>query len=472
LGRLERESGTRAASYTLDALAEGADPEVVFGLLRNVVARGFDGEEFRHSAARALERLSNRKVAIDDDFIALLESWLDEPFKGKHPEQHEEEREEEEDLIGKGTTDAKPADEEDAVHRSLLWGYGGVSIVPGGEYPIIEALVHLRLLRNEQDDALAFLTAFLDREKSLKIWEELARFLPYLWPAEPGARTAFFHRLFAQVPELTGTRLAAHFLADAVHHDPDLVDCHLDAWKNARSRQARQTYGEIVGLVALTRPELTWGQSRLEDIITRDVDAAARAGVALSAANAFATRPDRMKAAQLLVRSLEVGGKGVWQAAFDVFRMVDELTPDHETIELLKGLADKLTEAPQLDATFVVDRLATLLPHQAPLVGRLALGLVEKWKDELGDVRTATAFVTPQLADLAITLHRLGPETRDIGTAMFEHLIETDAYEARQLLDEIDNRFRENAAAPRRPRLKRRSEVLGRRPRAGGARIG
>lgn len=461
LARLDKDNGTRAAAYTLEALAENADPPIVLGLLRDVVARGFDGEEFRQSAARALEHLSNRKATIDNEFITLLEGWLQFPVQIGSPENDEEDAA---DAIDLGKRNVASADTEAAPHRSLLWGPGGVSTLPGGEYPVAEAIVQIRLIRNEPDQALALLATYLNREKNPKIWEELSRFLPYLWPVEAEARREFVDRLFAEVPNLIGTAYAAQFLARAPHYDPDLVDRHLDAWKTAPSLVARQTYGEIVALIALTRPELDWAQRRLDEITAAD-NAVTRAGATLTAANFFATGPDRTKAAHLLVRLLAGGGKGVWEAAFDVFRMVDRLTPDEGTIELLKAIADNIGEAPQLDATFVVDRLATLLPHQAALVGQLAHSLVEKWKAELGDIRTATAMATSQLANLAITLHRLGPQTREMGTVLFEQLIETDAYEARQMLDEIDNRFRERAPVATR-RLRRRSEVTTRSRRA------
>jgi len=114
----------------------------------------------------------------------------------------------------------------------------------------------------------------------------------------------------------------------------------------------------------------------------------------------------------------------------------------------------------------VVERLETLLPHEAPLVAKIAQRLVAAWRDERGDIRTGTATIAPQLVDLAITLHRLGPTTRDAGTRLFEDLLRIDAYQARQTLDEIDNRFRE-VPRPIRPRLPRRSS----RPQQRGGRI-
>jgi len=81
---------------------------------------------------------------------------------------------------------------------------------------------------------------------------------------------------------------------------------------------------------------------------------------------------------------------------------------------------------------------------------------VDKWQEELGDIRTGTAATAPQLVNLAVTLHRLGPTTREVGTRLFEQLLDIDAYTARGTLDEINNRFREERAI-RRPSLPRRA---------------
>ena len=136
----------------------------------------------------------------------------------------------------------------------------------------------------------------------------------------------------------------------------------------------------------------------------------------------------------------------------------DELMPDSPTVSLLTGIADQIGTAPGLDATLLVERLGTLLPHEAELVGRVAEGLIGAWRTEIGDVRTGTAAAAPQLVDLAVTLHRLGPETQEIGTVLFGRLIEVDAWEARKTMDAIDNRFLDEVP-PRRRRLARRSRA-------------
>ena len=81
---------------------------------------------------------------------------------------------------------------------------------------------------------------------------------------------------------------------------------------------------------------------------------------------------------------------------------------------------------------------------------------VANWREGLGSMSTATFLAGSELVDLAITLHRLGPETRDDGTRILEDLLFIDAWEARQTLDEIDSRFKPERA-PARARLARRS---------------
>jgi hypothetical protein len=125
----------------------------------------------------------------------------------------------------------------------------------------------------------------------------------------------------------------------------------------------------------------------------------ARTGAGQSAVHIFADGDQRGAAAALLVRLLAFGEPGVWRAVFDIFRIVDKLTPDEGTIALLQAIAERLDQAPRLDATFVVERLSSLLPHHAVLVGTLAQQLADKWRAELGDIQTATAMATSQLVD-------------------------------------------------------------------------
>ena len=180
-----------------------------------------------------------------------------------------------------------------------------------------------------------------------------------------------------------------------------------------------------------------------------------------AAANAWADTDARSasSSSKLLQQLIPVATPRMWHAILDLFRLVDEIEPDDNWIPLLSILADNLKAAHSRESTFIVDRLQTLLPHQAILVGKIAMALVESWRNDLGDIQTGTAAVAPDFVDIAVTLHRLGPETRDLGTSLFEELLEVNAYSARATLDQIDNRFRSpGQAQPRRLARRRRKQ--------------
>ena len=60
----------RAAGYALDAMADDApnDGRVIEALL-DLHTRGFRVEEFRESAAHAIEKIASRKTDIGDEVI-------------------------------------------------------------------------------------------------------------------------------------------------------------------------------------------------------------------------------------------------------------------------------------------------------------------------------------------------------------------------------------------------------------------
>ncbi len=458
---VEPESGTRAAGYALESMSEEGAPDEVLKVLLDLAERGFDGEEFRISVGRAVSKLVGRGIAVGDDIVALLDGWLANPLTIKMA--IEDSDSDPEMFTVLGTDDAEPKDQNDNVHVSLLWGMGAFSVVPGGDYPVLEALIRIRLAREEFDQLDRTLRDYLERSKDPQSWSHVLRFLPALHPTEPIRRAAILESILSEIPDLIESKEAAYLLANAYSWSPNFPNSQLDRWRDSGSRTVRQAYGEIVAVASLMRPDLVWAQTRLQDLIENHELADARAGAALTAANLWSDAHRRSSGNGLLTRLLHDSNAGVWVSAFEVFRLVDELRPDAATVTLLTIIAERINDAPRLDATFVVERLATLLPHHASLVGRVAEGLITVWKKELGDIRTRTAIAAPQLVDLAVTLHRLGSETREIGTRLFEQLIEIDAWEARQTLDQIDNRFQ--VKAPRRPRLARRNRASHRKER-------
>jgi hypothetical protein len=438
-------------------------------IARNVLARGFDGDELRYSTSRALDRLARRGAPVADGLLAWLERWLRDPL----PQDIQDESSAVGDLDDGGDAgEPAPADEEHGAateqagfERSSIWGHGELGDgYPGGSLPIADALVSIRLARGEADQATATLSRFLEREKGIRQWEVLSRHLLKLGGVAGGPGETLIGAVLSEVPGVVGSRRFAQFLADAQRAHHDLVEHHLDVWRNDGGVVARQAYGELVALDALLRPERDDSRRRFDNLMEGRGPSDAQVGAALTAAHLLAEEPDRrVEASRALVALLALPNPVIWSAAFEFFRLADRLVPDEGTVAFLRAVAEGLHRSGNIDPTFVVDGLATMLPHEASLVGEIALTLTEKWSAELADVRTATAKATLSLVDLAVTLHRLGPETRDVGLKIFEQLIDVDAYEARQTLNEIDGRFLETPSRPRRPRLRRRSQVLPRR---------
>lgn len=451
--------GTRAAAYAIDAMAESAPPELIIDLIKSTDARSFQGEEFRGSAARAIERLIRREFHVDDATLGLLTAWL----SSRNTDEQTTEADDDDDLTKPSEPDS-PDDKEIKRDDSVLWGMGGLSILPGGNYPIIEALIRILLQRKDPDRIVDLLDEHLKRGDDKRVWNALFRWFAYVRPTDPHKLANLISNLFKSYPNLSKTREAAMMLAHALWTMPDLVGAVMGDWRTADAPRVQQAYGELVALAALVRPELNWPKAMLSNIMSNGGEDA-RVGVAYAATNVWADNGARSAAAEaskLLQQLMPTATPKIWHAVLDLFRVMDEIRPDDNWVPLLTVLADQIRVVGRQDAVFLVERLQTLLPHQASLIGKIAIGLVENWRIDLADLRTGTSSVAPDLVDIAVTLHRLGPDTREIGTTLFEELLEANAYSARATLDQIDNRFRSSAASqvrrlPRRTRRTRRA---------------
>lgn len=442
----------RAASYALDAMADDApnDSRVIEAFL-DLHARGFQAEEFKDSAARAIEKIASRKADISDEVTGILVEWL------SCPPAPEEKGIENEDI--KLTSSSK---DEDLRNGSILWGHGNTSFLPGGNFNTLSALASILLSRKEagRDRYLAILNDHLSRERNPNIWKALLYRLTNVGDSTPQGVSAFLRKLFERFPEILATQDAVFFLAHAQRWDDQLVFDLISNWSKSDQAFLNRAYGELVGLIATVKDKVSWECAR-DEIIASGTDNM-KIGLAHAAVNMWTDEKLRMSASETLLALLKGASKDLVAAVMDVFRVIDELTPDVSTVELLRALADADTDMSAAPSHFVVERLQALLPHEAELIAAVAEKLVAAWRGELGDMRTGTAAASPQLTDLALTLHRLGGTSRQSGVALFEAMIEIDAYGARETLAEIDGRFGLHQATARQ-RLARRRKSRGRR---------
>lgn len=442
LGRLTPENGTRAAGNVLEALAEEADPNLVLRLLNDLLRRGFDSEGFREAACRAIGRLTeDRKVEPDDWLVDLVAGWLTNPMVEASPAAE-----------GEPDDDELTAEDVQSNHNvvgdSVLWGGGTMLFVPGGEFPVVECLIQLRLHRREYDLLHRALNGFLDRCKDMELWRHLLRYFSDPPPEGVEATQRLLKRVLEEMPELVSAESATVAMAGAAFRwAPEFADAELDRWRNAEGHGPRQAYGEVVALAATSTPPPDWADARLAEIVRDRALVDARAGATLTAVNRWVDGRSRVRMASVLLDLLASEEEGVWRAVFDLFRVVDRLAPETETIQVLDAMCARLGTMPRVDVSFLVERLGTLLPHEAALVGRLALRIVKAQPE-------VTGLAAANLVDLAVTLHRLGGETRAMGTELFESLLDKGVPEARTTLEEIDRR--REATRLQRPRVRRR----------------
>ncbi|GAB2183445.1 phosphorylase family protein [Roseibium sp. LAB1] len=458
LSKLTPETGSRAAGYALDTMAEQADPNLIVKTLADLDDQGFGGEEFRGNAARAIERLIRRDIAIDDVTLDRLMSWLAPPTQVEP-----EEPDEDEDLLAEVISDVGGRDKSERV-ESILWGMGGGSTLPQGNYPILESIVRVLLARRDPERALAILSKHLEMDEDERVWSALIRFFRYLVPKDTAQLSAFLTKLYEKYPNLVHTRETAISFAYLHWNIPDFIHQMMENWKAMSQPRMQQAFGEITTLVWLMQPKLTWTDPLIEYIVTAAPEQA-RTGAAYACINVWSDIGKTNLPADLLIRIIALHEEEPWGVVMDIFRLVDEIEPTPDWSRLLEVIADEIPRQKTVYPTFVVERLQTLLPHKAGLVARLALALTEKWKAELADMATDTASAAPELVDLAITLHRLSPDTRDEGIKLFEQLLYLNAYTARDTLNQIDNRFPGRGSVPARRRLPRRSRKSDRKAR-------
>jgi nucleoside phosphorylase len=455
--RFPPEAGTRAAGYAIDAMAESAAPEPILTLIKELEERGFGGEEYRGDVARAVEKLLNRELEIDDDTLALLKKWLEITPVVETTTSKDDELE----------SDDKPEKATERKDESILFGMGGLSILPHGNYPILEAIVRVYLQRQDHAGALTVLNEHLERPEQEKVWLALFRLFPLIRADDKAALSLFYKALFAKYPSLAANQEAAILLAQLHWTVPDLVHEILSDWKRNQSEFVQQAFGELATLIALMQPQLQWATEFLDGILAGDPSAPSRTGAAFAAVHAFAETDKKEQASKVVALLCLNSSESTWRAIVDLFRLVDEITHDLDWVRVLHAIADAIPHQPKFMSSFVTQRLQTLLPHEAALVGAIAKALVDKWKADLGDLRTSEAAIAPELVDIAITLHRLSPRTRETGLQIFEQLLSINAYTARETLDQVDSRFRPGAPTARR-RLPRRTTRM-RRRRAGHA---
>lgn len=239
-------------------------PDAALALIEELVKKGFAGTEFRHSAAYAIEALASSSIQMPLVLVNGLEGWL----QSVDPASETVDREEKND-----------------PHKSLLWGYGGLSSLPGGNLPILSALSKICLSASPQafERWLEILEKHLTRSESPPVWSAFAcHYFPYLHYADHERAQVFLDCLFARYPSILEEVRVARLMADLQNWiSPD----YANRWLVVMATQGEnglQGSGEVLMLRRAWRQEETWLSDTLEELLASVAPETAlqRAGVA------------------------------------------------------------------------------------------------------------------------------------------------------------------------------------------------
>ena len=429
----------RPAGAALAVLGDSAvPPSILIGSIRKLDARGFASQEFRSDAARCLRAIARRADGLDDATCELLEGWITDwrPDVG-------------DGAVRTGNQRAKFSNEDGSIEarrESLLWGHGRFGILPGGNYPFLDALMAGYLLRKPEDvnGWLAVLERHLRRDEDPKVWNALAFSLQHLVRADRPRAIRFFESLLKLKPGIfqadSGARLVGHIL----HWIPnDLFEGITDHWVAGDWAEGPQAAGEISALKLCCRPDDPEARARVEQFLMEGeyepaIATGLRLGVVHTLVKAWCEPELRALTTPLLVRLASAADGSVADALGSIFLKTDPLPPDNHTRELLEAFLNR----PSIlsgGEEFLVRRLKGLLREgwNPLLVHAVADALARGAGSALRDIRTATSLVAGDLADIALTLHRI-PETRTHGLDLFERLMGVEAYGLGERLETLD----------------------------------
>jgi len=311
-----------------------------------------------------------------------------------------------------------------------------------GDYQVLAAVIHARLNQGQADKVVALLTTYLSLSRDSMTWQPLVDQLVRLLQAGAAGVVELVAGVLA-IEEMDGTPAAAALHVHAARYGAEgAVQANLPRWDWSEVHAVKQGYGEVVGLISMVQPEAAYAGAWLAQVVGRDDATVERVGVAASAAHiVWRHHKHQAAATTTLLKLLERNEPGVWRRVFRLFTYVDSLRHMPEAGRLIEAIAAQIEHAPPLHERQFVERLSDLLPAHASAVARVAETLTAKLAGSLADPTSLLATSGDILVDLALTLHRT-EGTQAVGTRMFEQLIELDAHQARQVLDEIDHRIR------------------------------
>lgn len=415
----------------LEGLSKSNYPKnELFDLILQLDSKGFRSLEFRTDAAHALYAKVEEVVGLPDAICNLLESWLDSSVEETEKDQEEFESREDKETV-----------------RSILWGDRGIHVIPQGSYTILETLTKAFLLKRPVavDRWLTVLETHLLRNDKANVWHKMFRYFRYLSNCDCSRATNFLSDLFNKYLKIRDSREGAILLANVQSWIPhNYFYSWITSLKDSKWKYGPQAYAEILLLYHALYPDKKWASNEVDKILSnnqvyKDV-IAMRLGFIYSASHLWSESKYRKMSTSVISKLISEENDEIQKAIVDIFRIVDILLPDDYTRKLLDLLCEHPNVLQKARNIFIVERLQDLLPLEPDRVYSICKTMLQHNGFELSNISTSFSAAAPEMINIALTLQRLGGDYRKYGLALFEKLLEVNAYGAKDTLMELDHR--------------------------------
>jgi len=426
-----------AVGHALIGLAKTDEAEKLLALILELHQRGFQSDDFRQHAARALDEVLNQQFQLPDEFLSLLESWL-KPMS------------EEVDFWGEKVD--KSDNQKESHVSTVLWGMiGGLHILPQGNYSFLSTLCRAYLSNNPPsiEPWLDILETHLERSEKDEVWKSLARFdLPYLSWAEQNRVDSFLDKLFTRFPNVRDSQEGAFLIAN-MRFDVrnSLTEKWLIALRESHWSNGAQAYAEILLLYHLDFPENEWAKTEVDMICLSNSKKSLkmrnmRIGLAFTTVNLWSEPKNniyRERLTEVLLELIPDADDKVQNAVSGVYHLTKTLIPDDYTELLLDALYEYPAILRQRDTEFLLEHLEKQVLRMPEPICRICNAYLDEIAQDIADPLSYMSSAA-SLVSIALNLQRSDEPYRSQGLELFERMLALDVYDAKKTLRELDNR--------------------------------
>ena len=423
----------------------GYGREALYALIQELNTKGFASDHFRQEAAHAIEEAASAEAPVPESLLALLASWLVS--------------------VDPASEDVDGEREAKERKQSLLWGHGGMLILPSGNYPALSAISRACLVVTPplMECWLDILEGHLSRSESPRVWSSIAwRYLRWLNLASHERAQAFLDRLFKAYPSVLGKVEGVHLMAYLQHWIfPENARRWLELMVRAGG-QGAQGHGELLMVRHALFPAEKWAQDQVAALLSSTDEATQeqRVGIAHALAHLWSEQEYRNLAHGYLLPLLESNENEVLHALSGIF-LTQSWLPDQPTRSLLDALCEHPAILRNQPAEFLGEHLECLVEMEPERVARLTNTLLDQVGEAMGNTATSWYLRSESLLAIALALQDMSEPHRTNGVALFERMLEFNLPQAHEMVLSLDKRTPQGAAVPsvrRRRRVKPRKK--------------